>query len=219
MAARRSSETTRWRVVVLIEVVKAVCRLLLLRLTNSRPLLSPPLPEREIDPSKIEQSAQSDMAFGDDESSEKSSVSVSSDDAKWTMPRTGLSLPNLPQSSDISSYLLSKVITADDIKPPIQLLHRVTGKAEIAEWLYILRPVVYAIAMASWGKDKKSWRPWLIGLALEYGARQLAKKDFAERFAGGLRGLTGLEKDELRKRGWAMAWWFMRGAFYENITK
>lgn len=43
MAAKRKGEKVRWRVVVLLEVVKAVCRLLLLRLTNSRPLLSPPV--------------------------------------------------------------------------------------------------------------------------------------------------------------------------------
>jgi peroxin-16 len=36
---------------------------------------------------------------------------------------------------------------------------------------------------------------------------------------GGLRGLTGLEREELTKRGWGLSWWVMRGAFYENITK
>jgi peroxin-16 len=137
----------------------------------------------------------------------------------WAMPRTGLSMPSLPDSSDISSYLLSKVLTADDIKPPKALLHRVSGKGEIAEVLFILRPVVYALAMQHFSGDRKSWRPWLVGLSIEYGARQLAKNDFRERLAGGLRGLTGLEKDEMRKRGWALGWWMMRGAFYENITK
>jgi len=34
-----------------------------------------------------------------------------------------------------------------------------------------------------------------------------------------LRGLTGLEREELTKRGWGIGWWVMRGAFYENITK
>lgn len=142
-----------------------------------------------------------------------------SDDANWTMPRTGLTLPTLPDSSDISNYLLSKVMTADDVKPPKALLHRVSGMGELAEILYIVRPVIYAAAMQHWSKDRKSWRPWLMGLSIEYGARQLAKKDFQERVAGGLRGLTGLEREELKKRGWALGWWAMRGAFYENVTK
>ena len=124
-------------------------------------------------------------------------------------------MPSLPDSSDIPSYLLSKVLTADDIKPPKALLHRVSGKGELAEALYILRPVAYALAMQHFSGDRKSWRPWLIGVSIE----QLAKKDFQERLAGGLRGLTGLEREELKKRAWALGWWTMRGAFYENITK
>ncbi|KAH3915160.1 hypothetical protein HBI56_014780 [Parastagonospora nodorum] len=213
MAAKRKGEKVRWRVIVLLEIIKAVCRLLLLRLTNSRPLLSPPLPQREIDPSSLEDSTAS--ADGMDTPPSERSVEAEN----WTMPRTGLSMPSLPDSSDISNYLLSKVLTADDIKPPKALLHRVNGKGELAEALYILRPVIYALAMQQFSGDRKSWRPWLIGVSIEYGARQLAKKDFQERLAGGLRGLTGLEREELKKRGWALGWWMMRGAFYENITK
>ncbi|KAF9732135.1 hypothetical protein PMIN02_000254 [Paraphaeosphaeria minitans] len=213
MAAKRKGEKMRWRVVVLLEVVKAVCRLLLLRLTNSRPLVSPPLPQREVDPITLEDSSAS-MNGMDTPPTEQESATEN-----WTMPRTGLSMPTLPDASDISSYLLSKVLTADDIKPPKALLHRVSGKGEVAEVLYILRPVVYALAMQHFSGDRKSWRPWLMGVSLEYGARQLAKKDIQERLAGGLRGLTGLEKEELRKRGWSLGWWMMRGAFYENITK
>lgn len=216
MMAKRKGEKARWRVVTVLEVVKAACRLLLLRLTNSRPLLSPPLPERDVDPSTLEEaSSTSSVADGETDSP----PSERSDEAHWTMPRTGLSMPSLPDSSDISSYLLSRVLTADDIKPPKALLHRVRGRGELAEVLYILRPVIYAMAMARWCDDKKSWRPWLLGLSIEYGARQLAKKDFQERLAGGLRGLTALEKEKLKKRGWALGWWLMRGAFYENITK
>ena len=51
------------------------------------------------------------------------------------------------------------------------------------------------------------------------GVQTCALPIFQERLAGGLRGLTGLEREELRKRGWALGWWMMRGAFYENITK
>ncbi|CAG8907337.1 unnamed protein product [Penicillium egyptiacum] len=215
MAARRRGQKTRWRVVIFIEFAKAVCRLLLLRLTNSRPLVSPPLPEREVDPrtTEEEEETQSDWNGMDTPVSDRSS------DLSWTMPRTGLSLPSLPDVNDVSNYLISKVLTADDIKPPKALLHRATGQGQLAEVLYILRPVVYAMAMQKWRGDKRSWRPWLIGFGMEYGCRQLAKRDFRERVAGGLRGLTGLEREELKKRGWSMGWWMMRGAFYENITK
>jgi peroxin-16 len=214
MIARRRGEKIRWRVVVFIEVVKAFCRLLLLRLTNSRPLVSPALPEREEDPRAIEADHN-----GDELKEIETPTSEGFSELSWTMPRTGLSLPSLPDASDVSSYLISKVLTADDVKPPKALLHRVTGQGQFAEILYILRPVIYALAVRKLRGNKRGWSPWLIGFGLEYGSRQLAKKDFKERVAGGLRGLTGLEREELRKRGWAMAWWSMRGAFYENITK
>ena len=213
MVARRRGQQTRWRVVVFIEIAKAFCRLLLLRLTNSRPLVSPPLPEREVDPRQGEAEDSSDW------NGMESPVSERSSDLSWTMPRTGMSLPSLPNVNDVSNYLISKVLTADDIKPPKALLHRITGQGQLAEVLYILRPVVYALAMQKWRGNKRSWSPWLIGFGMEYGCRQLAKSDFRERVAGGLRGLTGLEREELKKRGWSMGWWLMRGAFYENITK
>ena len=199
--------------VVLIEAIKAFCRLVLLRLTNSRPLVNPPLPEREVDP----RPAESDDANPFNDAVEPTPSEAA--DLSWTMPRTGLSLPNLPDANDISNYLISKVLTADDIKPPKSLLHRVSGTGQLAEVLYILRPLLYALALQRWSRNKRSWTPWLVGFGIEYGCRQLAKKDLRERVAGGLRGLTGLERNELKKRGWGMGWWLMRGAFYENITK
>lgn len=231
MAAKKRGERTRWRAVVGLESIKAVCRLLLLRLTRSRPLVTPPLPEREIDPSKLEDSANNNgvdgLAYAEEQLSDfppsEKAKPVSGDD-RWTMPRTGLSMPSLPHSGDIASYLHSRVLTADDIKPPKTLLHRVRGYGELAEIIFILRPVLYAMILAHFAQQKgrdgrKNWTPWLIGVAMEYGARQLAKKDMQDRIAGGWRGLSKLEREELRKRAWAMGWWVMRGAFYENVTK
>jgi peroxin-16 len=219
MMAKRRGEQARWKVIVLLEAVKALCRLILMRLTNSRPLLNPPMPEREV----IEEKPPQEDDILPSSPSERSEISHAGSE-QWTMPRTSLTLPPLPSSEDISSYLLSKVLTADDIKPPKALLHRVSGLGEAAELTYILRPVIYAAAMAYWsqredGRGKADWRPWLLGLSIEYGARQLAKRDLETRRPGGARGTTQLERDELKKRSWAMAWWTMRGAFYQNVTR
>jgi len=219
MMAKRRGDKTRWRVVVLLEFIKAFCRLILMRLTNSRPLLSPPLPERE---AVVEEKSHDEEAIHSPPS-ERSSYSDAGSE-QWTMPRTSLTLPPLPNSDDISSYLMSKVLTADDVKPPKALLHRVNGIGELAELMYIFRPVIYVAALSYWsqragGKGKKDWRPWLLGLSIEYAARQLAKKDLETRRPLGRRGLTQLEREEVTKRGWALGWWVMRGAFYENVTK
>ncbi|WQF83349.1 Putative peroxisome membrane protein, Pex16 [Colletotrichum destructivum] len=213
-AKRRGGERGRWRVVVLLEAIKAICRLLLLRVTRSRPLVSPVLPEREPVPEELE---------GDDDASTIKEMLVEpvnghasgGEDAPkphekdWVMPRTGMSLPSLPNAGDVSSYLLGKVLTAEDIKPAAKLLNQLQGSAQAAEVLHILAPLVYSLALSK-SKNKKAWTPWLIGLSVEYAARQLRDRSFRT---------TPLERDEWNKRAWAMGWWTMRGAFYENIMK
>lgn len=127
------------------------------------------------------------------------------------MPRTGMSLPPLPQPGDISSYLLSRVLTADDIKPATKLLNQLRGSAQVAEILHILAPLVFAITLArTREKRRSSWTPWLAGLAMECAARQL--RDHSLR-------TTTLEREEWTRRGWSMGWWSMRGAFYEHVMK
>lgn len=248
MAAKRRGERTRWRVVVLIEAIKALCRLLLLRITRSRPLVSPPLPERDPipEPAADDESESAD-ALAELMGEEKDEVdtttapngrAVTSADAPalptrpppgsapythtkdWHMPRTGMSLPSLPASGDISSYLLARVLTSDDIKPATRLLSRLRGPSALAaEVLHIIAPLAFAVALArqsSRGRDGKrgtssSWYPWLIGFGLEMAARQLRDQ----------RGLstTALERDEWGRRGRAMAWWGMRGPAYEMLVK
>ncbi|KAI0107959.1 peroxisome membrane protein [Hypoxylon sp. NC0597] len=212
MAAKRKGERVRWRVVILLEVIKAVCRLLLMRVTNSRPLVTPPLPERDPIPPDVDQSDEDTLKelMGEDTSSAETNGSAKAvHEKEWTMPRTGSSLPSLPNPSDISSYLMSRVLTADDIKPAAKLLNTLSRSGQTAEILHILSPLIYAIALSR-SKDKKSWTPWLIGVSMEYAARQLRDR--------GLRS-TALENEEWGKRYWAAGWWTMRGAFYEHFTK
>ncbi|KAK4125190.1 peroxisomal membrane protein pex16-like protein [Parathielavia appendiculata] len=228
MAAKRRGEQTRWRVVVLLEAVKAFCKLLLMRITRSRPLVTPILPERE--PIPDEPSGDEAPEFGmleeDDEDRRNGTAnggayangsahqhndpSQLGPNGEWTMPRTGMTLPSLPAPGDTSGYLLSRVLTADDIKPAAKLLNRLQGQAQAAEILHILAPLIFAVALTRSKNKRKAWTPWLLGIGAELAARQLRER--------GLR-TTPLERDEWSRRGWAMGWWAMRGAFYENVTK
>lgn len=237
MVARRrlGGDKARWRVVVLLESFKAVCRLLLMRLTNTRPLVSPPLPTREdVAPPELPVPGEADPPHDWNGMSPDPlglQISAGSESLEsggsWMMPRTKLTLPDLPDPDAITSYLVTKVITPDDIKPAKQLLHKLgTLQGQLAEILYILRPVVYALLMqryaARYGKKggKAQWTPWVVGISIEYLSRQLAKRNLERRVSGGVStGLTALEREELKKRGWGMGWWVMRGAFYENVTK
>lgn len=218
MMAKRKGEKTRWRIVVVLEVIKALCRFLLVRITNSRPMVTPALPEREVIPEAEKEELAEDFedeGFHEGSPSERSVGSDRSGTAggsgskEYKMKRTGLSLPELPNPMHISSYLASKVLTADDIKTPSALLNPSRGAHQLAELLHIVQPIIYAVAMAR-SRDKRDWSPWLLGLSIEYAARQLRDK--------GMR-TTALEREQWGKRGWAMGWWGMRGAFYENVTK
>lgn len=272
-ARRRGGEQTRWRVVVLLESFKAMCKLILMRLTDSRPLVNPPLPTREefapveepeqeaesllsdeelahLDPQPMDETEDtlhpppeqtgnsnpptSPLSEADKPAPPLSPKKASSSSTAYPMPRTGHYLPALPlpTTQSISSYLLSHVITPDDVKPAYALLARLnTLSAQGTEILYILRPVIYALLLqrtaSRYGyvgrKWRRDWTPWLVGVGIEYAARTMAKRarmnDPAAYSYGGRFGMSGLEREEAKRRGLAMGWWGMRGAFYETVTK
>ena len=222
MLAKRVGERARWRVIVALEAVKAVCRLCMGRVSGSRPVIATGVgddrTERRVDAPSAED--------GDAEGAQPDGIK----EGEWTMPRTGMRLPQLPSSpssspgtggggESITDFLTSRAITADEIKPPPLLVRTLASPpARLAELLYVLRPVLYALALQRCRADRADWRPWLLGLGLELAAHQLGTADVRDRVPGGLRGLSGVEREEMRRRGWGLAWWGLRGAFFENVT-
>ena len=218
MAAKRKGERIRWRVVVVLELAKAICRLLLIQITGLRGVVTPLLPERENDEIPEEGRSGVEAQFSHPNKSTIENQRQRTD-RSYQMKRTGLTLPALPQGNDISSYLLTKTLLAEDIRSPTFLLPRLNGSFSVqaAEYLHILVPVIYVLALARSRNNMYNWQPWLIGLSLELVARQLRnEKETGPRW--GVRG-TQLEREEWAKRAWAMGWWLVRGAFYENVTK
>ncbi|KAL1894466.1 hypothetical protein Cpir12675_003643 [Ceratocystis pirilliformis] len=223
-AKRRGGERLRWRVVVGLEAVKAFCRLLLLRITRSRSLVTPTLPERPTVPQGAfdndDNGATLRELMGEETLEDllgpsKSSAPSNTKDEEWHMPRTGMVMPPLPDANDISSYLVGRVLSADDIKPATSLLSQLRGTGHAAEIMHILAPLIYAVLTAHIARTKPKskwaqWSPWISGVVLEYGARQLRNRSL---------GTPQLERDEWTKRGWAMGFWAMRGAFYDDVTK
>ncbi|KAL9614110.1 MAG: hypothetical protein Q9167_001395 [Letrouitia subvulpina] len=204
---RRGGDKARWRLIVALEMIKAMCRMIMMWMTGRRIV---------IEGTGAERPAISDMA-------EDVETAETERKKEWNMPRTGMKLPALPteHGESITDFLTKRVISADDIKAANRLVRKIgTLKGQVAEVMWILRPVVYALAMQRLqGSKKRDWRPWLLGFTMELAARELGKNELRERVAGGWRGMTGVEKEELQRRGWGLAWWGMRGAFYENVTK
>jgi len=138
----------------------------------------------------------------------------------WPMPRTKTSLPQLSPKTDATNYLLSRILTADDIRAPASLVHRLNGNhtGQTAEVIYLLRPLVYALLLKR-ASSKKAWHPIIVAFLMEYGSLRLLKRYYRNAAPGGLKGLTKLEREELSKRGWQLWWYFLRGGVYENVSR
>ncbi|PLW29416.1 hypothetical protein PCASD_20377 [Puccinia coronata f. sp. avenae] len=101
VARRRLGSQRRWRVVLMLELIKALLRLKLINLT-SRMLVNPPLPERRIDPA-ILAAHQSTSRTLSSSSSSSSSPSTAKDLCSHQSPPHPSSSSSLTQTSPSSS--------------------------------------------------------------------------------------------------------------------
>ncbi|KAG0291140.1 Peroxisomal membrane protein pex16 [Dissophora globulifera] len=203
----------KWRVITALETIKAAARLGLMHLTNNRMLMHPVHLERDVDPATLADLAEAQLSV---------------QESHWTGARTGntrLQLSAVQKStsgksgkgSDVTDFLLSKVLTPDVVRKPRDLLGMLNGIGALGERLFILRPLIYVLAMRKYGQ--KSWYPWFISLALELVSRTSIKHFLGSR--GGARGGSGtpLEKDELKRRLWLLLYYVLRSPFYDRFTK
>lgn len=210
---RRGGDKLRWRLVVFLEIIKAVCRALMLKVTGWRMGIDPSTPDQRASEEETSVSSSEESEVMDDMDGQPAKK-------PYKMPRTHHTLSPLPSNhTSIPSYLSTRIISPDAIRHASLLVRRLSSyQAQAAETLYILRPLVYALAMQRLQGNKRDWRPWMLGLAIEIAARQLAKNEIKNQ-PGGIACMTAVEKEEWNRRGWSVIWWSMRGAFYENITR
>ncbi|GAA5827348.1 hypothetical protein JCM11251_003776 [Rhodosporidiobolus azoricus] len=165
----------------------------------------------------------------------------------WTGPRTGYVRPTLAslrkegdaalgdasaspfnlgaRSKDVGKeYLLSRVLTIEDVKRPEDLVSKAKGLKKIAEVIWILRPLIYVLALRRYGR--RHTLPYLLSLALEYLAYSLRVSSTArlahDKASGPMLphpSESELEKQETGKRAKAFWWYLMRGPVWESWTK
>ncbi|CCL99040.1 uncharacterized protein FIBRA_01049 [Fibroporia radiculosa] len=212
MGLRRTvSRRSRWRGIVLLELVKAGLRLFLLRATK-RPLLSPPIPEREIDPSSLPpESDTSSPTLAP--SSPPSSLPSTPEHLKNNhvpLPIHPLFTPPPPTQSPLAveDYLLPKALTTMSVKTPTMILHPLSSSKEwLAEVIYILRPLIYAIMLS---RDRKSNRPLMTALALEFISRNFRRVPPRS---------ASLERSEYALRDRDILWYLLRGSIWQSWTR
>ncbi|KAI8877453.1 peroxisome membrane protein [Backusella circina FSU 941] len=197
VVSRKLSKNSRWRWIASLEGLKAILRLVLFYKSKKKMVLHPTHLIRNIDPSTLE--------AANDEKFELANIDI----------RTGTPLSGtLPNSTHVS----------------ISGTHR-SGWAHLGEILWIIRPFVYAFMIMmeqrkqvesikreddddndddEIEKDAEgSWKPWLISLAI----------DLISRTARYMQPMTGLEKDESRRRDYLFIYYLFRGPIYLKFTR
>ncbi|PPQ82061.1 hypothetical protein CVT25_014602 [Psilocybe cyanescens] len=209
---RKVSEKTRWRAVILLEAIKALLRLFLLKVTR-RPLLSPPIPEREFDPASLPPL------------SNTSSPTLAPSSPQHSPPMTPDHLRNnlvplpphpllTPAQANVSAedYLLPKALTTSSVKPSISLMRTLSGPRDwLAETIYILRPLIYAsLVVADRKSSERPNRAITIALFMEFASRSLRRTPSPS---------AELERSEYAKRDKDMLWYLLRGSIWDLYTR
>ncbi|KAH9964291.1 peroxisome membrane protein [Russula dissimulans] len=210
---RRASAKIRWRAITLLEAIKVVLKFVLLRITH-RPLMSPPIPERDIDPESLPPP------------STRSSPTLVSSSLGSSPPGTPEHLRNnhepLPphplfaappptnKTSAVEDFLLSKALTTSSVKNPTLLVKPLLSPQEwIAESVHILRPLIYVLLLSS-NREGKSSRPLLVSFILELASRHLRRTPSNS---------SALERQEYARRDRDLFWYLLRGSIWESWTR
>ncbi|KAJ4486061.1 peroxisomal membrane protein PEX16 [Lentinula aciculospora] len=207
---RKVSAKNRYRGIIILEVIKAILRFMLLRITR-RTTISPPIPERDIDPTTLPPSTESSPTLAP--SSPPSSLPATPEHLKNNrvpLPQHSPSVVPPPPRSDVSiqEYLLPKALTTTSVKPPLSLVRSFSSPQDwISEVIYILRPLVYATMLFS---DRRSNRPLIAVLALEFISRSLRRNAPPS---------ASLERSEHARRDRDLLWYLLRGTIWQSYTR
>ncbi|OAX44251.1 peroxisomal membrane protein PEX16 [Rhizopogon vinicolor AM-OR11-026] len=209
---RRVSDKNRWRGIVFLETVKMILRFTLLKITT-RPLLSPPIPERDIDPASLPPtSTHTSPTLAP--TSPSSSLPPTPDHLKNNhtplQPNPLMLTPPPPARSDssVEDYLLPKALTTSSVKPSLLLIKPLSSPLEsLSECIYIIRPWLYAIILSS---KKLKDKALVTAFAMELLSRNLRRTPSPSAI---------LERDEYARRDRDLLWYLLRGSVWETYTR
>ncbi|KAI0275103.1 peroxisome membrane protein [Gloeopeniophorella convolvens] len=210
---RKVSAKDRWRAISVLEAVKALLKFILLRVTR-RPLMSPPIPERDIDPDSLHPPSTSSSP-----TLVPSSLGSSPPGTPEHLRNNHEPLPAHPlltappptnKTSAVEDFLLSKALTTSSVKTPTSLVKPLLSPQEwLSESLYILRPLIYVLLLSS-DRQRKSGRPLMVSLAIEFVSRNLRRTPSNS---------SALERQEYARRDRDLFWYLFRGSIWESWTR
>ncbi|KAI9250529.1 peroxisome membrane protein [Phascolomyces articulosus] len=221
---KKWGKQAQWRWIAILEAIKVALRLSLFKLTSNRMIMYPHHLQRDVDPASLERSRRLDSV-----------------PERWTGERSGVEMPMMRSTiefdnakaaqvqqqqrgrqggvrkfTDVTDYLMSKVLTPEKLRRPDQMVHIMNAIGKSGEVLYILRPLLYVLAVLKYGR--LSWKPWLLSLAVELLSQAMVRQAF-EQPHGGRSKMMPLEKQEYARRLQLLWLNLLRGAFYIRVTR
>jgi peroxin-16 len=211
-------------------LLRVALKFTLLRITH-RPLISPPIPERDIDPESLPPpSTHSSPTLV------PSSLGSSAPSTPEHLRNNHEPLPANPlltappptnKTSVVEDFLLSKALTTSSVKNPTTLVKPLSSPQEwIAESIYIFRPLIYGqiasphpyllatnpppVLLLSSHRERKSSRPLMVSLTLELVSRNLRRTPSNS---------SALERQEYARRDRDLFWYLLRGSIWESWTR
>lgn len=209
---------------------RVVLKFTLLRITR-RPLISPPIPERDIDPESLPppstHSSPTLVASSLGSSAPSTPEHLRNNHEPLPAHTLLTTPPPTNKTSVVEDFLLSKALTTSIVKNPTTLVKPFLAPQElIAESIYIFRPLIYGqiasshryllasntppVLLLSSDRERKSNRPLMVSLALELVSRNLRRSPSSS---------SALERQEYARRDRDLFWYLFRGSVWESWTR
>lgn len=195
-ASKLWGEGGRWLVIALIQIAKAILRMLLLFWYKSGIQTSPPITPLDRD---------AELSNGGENHDDNQ------DDPAFVGQRSGRVMRPLGSVPSGHSRLWGapgrekKQTSPEDLHPsPTQLGTQET----IAETLFIGRPLIHLLSLGLCGR--KSWKPWIISGLVEVTSFALLSDT---------KSLNRRERAEMRRRAFLLLYYLLRSPFYDRYSQ
>ncbi|XP_072320846.1 peroxisomal biogenesis factor 16 isoform X2 [Eucyclogobius newberryi] len=196
-ACKVGGEVGRWVVIGLVQIVKAVFRLILLLWYKSGIGTSPPIIplDRNTD-------------FG----TEDGACAEQQDDVCFVGQRSGRVIRPMSSGSSLQSRIWGPSQSKSRARSPEEQLQIRSTDLNLnqitAEAVYVSRPLVHLLSLAVCGK--KSWKPWLLSAVLELSSFAVLNNTKFQ---------TRWERAEMKRRSFLLLYYLMRSPFYDRYSE
>lgn len=194
-ACKLWGEVGRWLVIGLIQIIKAVFRILLLLKYKTGIQTSPPI---------IPLDREAEYVSEDDGDREQQGESC------FVGQRSGRVVRPLGSAPSLQSRLWgapSQKRRRNSFNPASRPTH-LNLQETIAESVYIGRPLVHLLCLGLCGKQ--SWKPWLVSGVLELSSFAVLSETKFQ---------NGWERSEMRRRTFLLLYYLLRSPFYDKYSE